>query len=234
MKYKQSYPFEDQKFTPIIKREIKSQRIGVRRASAAHLAQLAQISKTIENQGLPSCLVSATLPDGMGQGIFLHPKAQPIPRGRVIAPYAGIVSICPQTQEDESAYIFELIANIRLSKAEQRLLSPTLAFHPQRRYSVNLDALKKGNFTRFINHSETPNVVAHMVRIPQNALGVPASAMQVIYFAKKKILPGEQLLVSYEDGEKSYWTSPDWQPIPVDPKTYQLDKALKIVARMSC
>ncbi len=149
----------------------------------------------------------------------------------MIAPYAGIVSISPQQDTDESDYIFELIGKFPLSWKEQVLFSKQLPYHSRRHYSINLDALEEGNFTRFINHSEKPNIVAHLMRTPPNELGVPPSPLQVVYSAEKKILPGEQLLVCYEDGEKSYWAPLAIKPVPVDPsQTFQLDRSLKILS----
>ena len=164
----------------------------------------------------------------MGHGIFLHPDADPVPKGRVISAYAGEISIVPHDHADDSAYIFEMIAGMHLTKEEQKLLDKQLSYHPKRRYSLNLDALKKGNFTRFINHSETPNVVAHLVRIPANDFGLETSPMQIVYFAKKTILPGEQLLVCYEDGEGTYWGALKVKPVPVTPRTFHLNGSLEI------
>lgn len=228
MKFKLPNQVGDQGLFGIISREIKNQKIFVARASKTHLKQIAEISRRIQQDGLPEYLVRKRLPQGLGHGIFLHPEAKPILKGQVIAPYAGEVSLVPQKQPDESAYIFELIAEIRLSKQEQSLVNRGLPYHPRRLYSLNLDALKKGNFTRFINHSETPNVVANLMRIPSNELGLVPSPLQIIYFAKKTILPGEQLLVCYEDGEQSYWNSLKLKPVPVSPKTFQLNCALQI------
>ena len=47
-------------------------------------------------------------------------------------------------------------------------------------------------------------MVAYLCRIPA-VHGLAPAAIEVIYCVKKTIRPGEQLLVSYEDGENSYW-----------------------------
>ncbi len=229
MKFKLPCQVGDQNISGIISREIKKQKIGVLRASKKDLKEIAAVSEEIRKQGLPKYLVCKKLPQGLGHGIFLHPEAKPIPKGHVIAPYAGELSLDPQnSQEDDSAYVFEMIGDIHLSKKEQLLLDKHHSYHPRRLYSINLDALKKGNFTRFINHSEKPNVVAHLVRIPSNGLDLAPSPLQIIYFAKKTILPGEQLLVCYEEGEKSYWGSLKIKPVPVTPKSFQLNRSLQL------
>lgn len=231
MEYKLAAQIGDQNLLGIISREIKKQRISVPPASKKQLKEIAAVSKQIQKNGLPEYLVKKKLPKGLGFGIFLHPDAKPIPKGRVIAPYAGEVFIAPQNAPDDSAYVFELISHVHLLKKEQALLSKGLCYHPRRHYSINLDALRKGNFTRFINHSEIPNVIAHMACIPPNNFGLTPSPLQIIYFAKKTILPGEQLLVCYEGEEKSYWTSLKIKPVPMGPKTFQLNCSLQIQCR---
>jgi hypothetical protein len=99
----------------------------------------------------------------------------------------------------------------------------------RRLYSVDLDADKKGNFTRFINHSEKPNIEAQFVKIPSNKLGISPGSCEVIYVAKKTIHPGEQLLVCYEGDDKSYWGALKIKPFPMTPKTFVLNSSCEIV-----
>ena len=208
----------------IIVKEMKRQKTSIFSASKKDLKEIADVSKEIRKRGLPKRFVRKKLPLKLGSGIFLHPKADPILQGQVIAPYAGEVSILPQNLPDDSAYAFAAISDFHLTKKEQMLLDDKLRYHPRRLYFVNIDALKKGNFTRFINHSEKPNVIAHLVRIPSNSHGVDPSPMEIVYYAKRTIFPGEQLLVCYEDGEKSYWGSLDVKPFPMTAKTFVLHK----------
>src|SRR5690606_41421034 len=91
-----------------------------------------------------------------------------------------------------------------------------------------LDARHKGNFTRFINHSENPNLAAYTISVPKNPFGIAPSPIEVVYFAKKKIRPGEQLLVSYEDGAKNYWNRSMGNPFPMTPQTFLLRTVLKL------
>ena len=128
---------------------------------------------------------------------------------------------------------FTPIEDICLKKEEQALFDKKRKYHPRRLYSLKVDARKKGNFTRFINHSEKPNVVAHLFAIPANVYGLKPASIEVVYIAKKNIYPGEQLLVCYEDGEKSYWGVSKIKPFYMTPKTFQLSSSLKIVASSS-
>jgi len=72
--------------------------------------------------------------------------------------------------------------------------------------------------------------VVRYLRIPKNRFGLEPMALEVIYFAKKKIWPGEQLLVSYEDGEEqTYWGVMGIKPYPLTPKTFQLSESLRLI-----
>ena len=167
----------------------------------------------------------------MGFGIFLHPKAKPLLKGEMIGPYSGELSLVPSNVPDESLYAFEPLSEIRLTKEEHALFGGKRKYHPKRYYSLNVDALHKGNFTRFINHSEQPNVIAELVKIPRNDYGITPSPIEVFYFAKKMIRPGEQLLVCYEGEDKSYWSTLGIKPVPVTPRTYRLcPKTLNLIS----
>jgi hypothetical protein len=230
MKFKLPRP----KFTPllikVIERELKKQKDILVKVTPKALEQLAQMVGIIKRRGLPPYLVHKKLPDPMGWGIFLHPKAKPLLRGQLISSYAGKVGLSPQNMPDESAYAFEPIDKITLKKEEQAELDPKRIFSSQRQYALGIDALKEGNFTRFINHSEKPNIEARILAIPKNKLGLDPSPIEVLYFVKKKVLPGQQLLTSYEEGEAGcYWKVLNIKPEPVFPSTFTLDAQLKLI-----
>lgn len=229
MRFKLARQFFSPELKLLASKEIKQQQIEISRASKKHLKEIAAVSRKIEKEGIPKYLVCKKLKGKLGFGIFLHPDAKPILKGQVIAPYAGVVFICPQNGSDDTDYAFSLIPNIVLSKQEQLRLGGNLPYHPRRLYSLDLDAAKKGNFTRFINHSEKPNVEADLFRIPANPYGLAPSPLEMIYVAKKKILPGEQLLICYEGDEKNYWGVMNIKPFPITPKTFQLNSALQII-----
>jgi hypothetical protein len=209
-------------------RSVRRQKIYVERASKNNLSEIAAVSREIEEYGLPKHLVLKKLKGKLGFGIFLHPDAKPILKGEAIAPYAGEVYIAPQNQGEGSDYAFSLISDLVLSRKEQSILDPKNRYHPRRLYSLDLDADKKGNFTRYINHSVKPNVEAPMLRFPANFRGGPAT-FEIVYMAKKTIHPGEQLLVCYEDEKKGYWGAIGVKPFPMTPKTFRLNASLEII-----
>jgi len=190
-------------------------RQNIPRLSKNKLTQLDAMSRKIRREGLPKHLVLKKLKGKLGHGIFLHPKARPIARGEVIGAYAGEVSLLPQNQGDNSDYVFSLISDLRLTRKQQQLLDPKSPFRPRRLYSLDLDAYKKGNFTRFINHSSKPNIEAHLLRTPLHPF-------EIIYIAKMTIRPGEQLLTCYEGDDNSYWGALGIKPFSMTPQTFQI------------
>ena len=220
-----------QKLKELGSKKIKQNRIYVPRATKKNLKELVVILEEIEKHGLPKHLVLKKLKKDLGHGIFLHPEAKPILKGEVIAPYSGEVFIIPQNQEDSSDYTFSLISDLLLTREEQLYWDPKKRYHPRRLYSIDLDAYKKGNFTRYINHSGKPNIEAHFLRIPANTLGLLPTPFELLYIAKKTIRPGEQLLVCYEGEDKSYWGALKIKPFPMTPKTFQLNSSLEIMTR---
>lgn len=229
MKFKLPSQILNTEISKIVSREVRNQKIPVLRADKNNLKEIAEVSRAITKHGLPKNLVCKKLPNGLGYGIFLHPKAQPILKGQIIAPYAGEIFFVPQNLPDDSLYAFESLSNILFTKEEQSRFDKNRRYHPRRFYSMHVDALKKGNFTRFINHSDKPNLIAEFFRIPSNSFGLIPSPIEVIYLAKKTIRPGEQLLICYDGDSKSYWSALEIKPIPITPTTFQLDSSLKVI-----
>lgn len=204
----------------IVSREMRKQNLSFARPSKKDLLHMLRLTRTIKNKGLPSYLVRKKLKGKLGYGIFLRPDAKPILKGDIIAPYAGEVSLTPQNESDDDAYAFDALDNMHLTKDEQKIFDKKNRYHPRRLYALKIDGFKKGNFTRFVNHSEKPNVVADALTIPKNRFNLSPMPIEIVYIAKKTIRPGEQLLVCYEDEEKSYWSALNIKPFPLTPQTY--------------
>ncbi len=232
MKFKLPRALFNKEVQKIIFREVRRQKTGVLRAKRKHLKEMAAVVRSIKNEGLPKNLVCKKLPGELGYGIFLHPEAEPILKGQIIASYAGEPLCVPQNLTDGSSYAFELLSHMVLTKEEQERFDRQRAYHPRRLYSIHVDALKKGNFTRFINHSEKPNLIADFFKIPAKQ-GLAAAPIEVVYLAKKTIHPGEQLLISYEGDGPSYWIGRGVKPAPIFPKTFQLNSSLQLVGSCS-
>lgn len=218
-----------QELTPIVSREIKKQDIDLAPLPKKNLKELLEVSKIIIDKGIPDNLIVKKLEGDLGYGVFLHPDADPITRGTLIAPYSGEISISPQNEPDDSAYAFATITDVTLKKDEQAAFDKERKFHPNRLYVLNLDAKNRGNFTRYINHSVLPNLEAEIFRVSRNSLGLKKSPIEVFYRAAKKIQPGEQLLVCYEDEEESYWKPFKIKPFPMTPQTFILNDNLEVI-----
>jgi hypothetical protein len=224
MKFKLPRQIINKNLKQIVSREIKKQKLEVIKVNKKNLKEISDVSKIIRKKGLPPYLICKKLPRKLGKGIFLHPKAKPILKGQIIAPYAGNISLLPQKSDNEDgSYAFIPVEGICLTKEEQALFDRGAKFHAKRQYHFKVDASKNGNFTRFINHSDKPNVVAHLFKVPSNDLGISDMPAEIIYIAKKTIRPGEQLLICYEDEEKSYWGVSKIKPFSMNPKTFTID-----------
>ncbi len=230
MKYRLPRQIIDAQTSEVISRVIRKQDCLITRAPPKRLKELAAICEVIKHHGIPKHLICKKLPHNLGRGIFLAPDAKPIERHELIGPYAGVVSIVVDNEPDDTGYAFAPIGNFHMSKLEQARFDSKNRFHPRRLYSMKLDALKQGNFTRFINHSEKPNVQACAYAIPKNnPYGLYPTPVEILYVAKKTIYPGEQLLICYEEEEDSYWGALDIEPFPMNPKTFHLSAAGKLV-----
>lgn len=212
----------DKEFVEIVNRQFEKRELDLHRLSKESLKEVDLVLQEIEKDTLPKKYVLRKLKGNIGQGIFLHLDAKPIEKGQIIAPYTGHVSLQAQVDAEDGDYTFDLVTDLRLKKEEQKKFDPKNCFAPRRLYDLKLDAKKIGNFTRYINHSSKPNVEAVLVYFKD-------SGYQIVYRAKSKINPREQLLVSYEGDEDSYWGPLGITPFPMTAKTFQLDDSLKIV-----
>lgn len=208
----------------LIRRELDRQNVAVRRLSKEKLSDLVSISEAVARSGLPKYLLCVKLPEPLGYGVFLRPDAKPLARGALIGIYSGKVRIVPQHEPDDALYAFEPLSDVHLLKEEQLRWDPKRVYRSKRAYSVQVDAGRQGNFTRFINHSEEPNVRAELITIPKKQKGLAPSALEVLYMACRVIRPGEQLLVSYEGDDDSYWSALGIKPMPVVASTFSLHR----------
>ncbi len=229
-KFRLPRPISDPSLKKIILRELRRGKTEIGRASKKIMIALRAAGKAIEEKGIPDGLVRKRLPKNLGYGIFLHPLAPPIPKGEVITSYAGILSLESDEQPSPSAYAFALLSDVFLTRREKKMFGFSETDDFESLYSLILDAEKEGNFSRFINHSSRPNIVSYLFSVPRNNIGLPSSPLEVIYFAKKKILPGEQLLISYEGEKDSYWKELSIKPLPINPQTFMLVPSGKVIA----
>lgn len=229
MNFKDPFQISTEELNNLIFKKMRDYRIEVSRITKRQLRELASVEPIIQRKGLPDHLVLKKLKKRLGSGIFLHPEAEPILKGQVIAPYAGELALFPKNGEGTgSDYVFSLISDFHLTREEQEIWDPKNRYHPRRFYAVDLDAEKRGNFTRFINHSSNPNIEAEFLQLPAKFRGSSVDTFEVIYIAKKKILPGEQLMTCYEGDDKSYWGASGIKPFPMTPQTFRLNQQLQL------
>lgn len=114
MKFKLPRPFFSHAVIEMCLREMKRQKFKPTKMSPKMLKEFDKVCKVIRKRGILHNLVLKKLPDPMGWGVFLHPKAKPILRGQLLGSYGGCVEILPMNIPDNAAYAFCPFENFTL------------------------------------------------------------------------------------------------------------------------
>jgi SET domain-containing protein len=110
----------------------------------------------------------------VGFGVF---ATQTIPGLTYVGEYVGVVREKTKKPDQSNDYIFRYLGSRSFFK------------------SFVIDAEEKGNFTRFINHSDEPNLTSRWL--------IHDDVYHVIFFTNQKIEKGHQLTYDYGP---YYWT----------------------------
>lgn len=121
-------------------------------------------------RAIPSPFEIRWVDDKVGRGLFSINEIRP---GRFIGEYTGIV---------------------RWKNALFARTNPYCFAYPMGKTSYTIDASAYGNHTRFINHSEKPNLQS--ISIAADGL------MHIVLLTTRRVAPGEELLLNYGD---RYW-----------------------------
>lgn len=122
------------------------------------------------NAGYVADLTISWIDDAIGYGVFAN---RDIPKGTYVGEYTGTVRQLNRFKPDHNAYCFH---------------------YPTRFWSWKyfmIDAFHAGNETRFINHSNDPNLQ------PQCLVDADHRLLHLVFFAAKDIDKGSQLTFNY-------------------------------------
>jgi hypothetical protein len=165
-------------------------------------------NKEITSGNIPSNLQIARVHPKVGMGVFLKPKEESIEVGSFLGVYAGVKELVEENPGFTSAYAYNIAKGV-------------LCGEDQNRYSIQVNALNTGNFTRFFNHSSLkPNIKPLLSKLP-------GGRVEILFFALKKIRPGEQLLVDYGD---RYWQVLNLTPVNMIPTSFMLNSLNKVIS----
>lgn len=181
--------------------------------SAQTKKALQKYKQALETQGIPSNLHIALISAKLDRGVFLRPKAKPILPGDFIGIYTGTLELVPSGDETNNLYSYDAAQHIKLSKEQLSLVTGHKKVDSKEEFSIQVNASKSGNFTRFINHSSSETNVEAIATI------MPDDTIEIILYALTKILPGDQLLSNYGG---AYWRALSFIPDDVKPDTYVL------------
>ncbi len=180
------------------------------------------VNEEIIDHDLPSNLELAYVHRHVKTGVFLKPKSKAIPAGTFIGIYTGLYELVKGDLCYNTSYAYDVAQELKLKKNQlSHVVIPNKEkeiLTTQEEYSIQTNAITTGNFTRFINHSSLcPNIEAIVSKLPEDRI-------EILLFALKKILPGEQLLSCYGG---MYWKALGVIPDDMEPTTYKLNKSGK-------
>jgi hypothetical protein len=167
----------------------------------------------LDTYGIRPNLAVSKINDKIGNGVFLRPDARSIPEGTFIGVYSGEFQISHAKEIIESPYLFTVLSDLELDKSEIDLIEGGSHCETNHFY-IEVDGKKRGNFTRSLNHTsqELSNLEVRYIKMRDGSV-------QIGIWTKKRVLPGEQLLLDYK---ADYWQSMNIKPSIVTPSTYKL------------
>lgn len=165
-------------------------------------------NKEVVFSNLPLSLQLAEVHPKVGTGIFLKSSEKSIEIGSFIGVYAGVKELVEEEPGFTSSYAYNIAKGISLKESQDRC-------------AIQVNALNTGNFTRFLNHSSLqPNIKPLLSKLP-------GGRVEILFFALKKINPGEQLLVDYGD---QYWRTFNLDPMNMIPTSFMLNPFGKVIS----
>ncbi len=147
------------------------------KSSTAYYDELIKKYGAFLDQGYVAPLSIKWCGPEMGYGVFAD---RDLKQGEMIGEYTGVLKK-EESVVGRNAYLFTYPSTATSSAEQSRFV---------------VDAAKEGNITRFVNHSDSPNV--EVVEVPRG------NTWHVVYRTAAPIKKGEQLFISYG---QSYWTS---------------------------
>lgn len=128
---------------------------------------------SVVTKGCPYALVLFKTFNGCGWGVR---TTEEIPKGSYVLTYTGEIITAEEKERRSSIFVFAL--NEDETKQERCLF---------------VDALSKGNLSRFVNHSCVPNIKVVKVFSDYADERLP----MIVFFAYRTIQPGEELSINY-------------------------------------
>ncbi len=193
------------------------------RATKALVKKIEKYKSELSKNGIPPFLAVAKVNEFIQTGVFLKPDAKALKAGEFIGIYSGELEIVFATETQDNHYAYDVATNIKIKKHHLPLVrSKGKKADIKEDYSIQTNAAKTGNFTRYINHSSVDTNIDAMTKV------LPDGSVEVCLFTKKRIRPGEQLLSNYGG---MYWAVLPIIPEPVFANSYILNKEGKVIKK---
>jgi len=199
----------------------KIRSIDCPKASKELIKKIEKYQEQLKTHGIPPHLELKEVNEYMQTGVFLRPNAKSLKKGSFIGIYTGEYEIVLESETEGNHYAYDVAPGISIKKSLLKFVrSKDKTLSIKDKYSIQTNALEKGNFTRYINHSSVDTNIEAMTR------KLPSGTIEVCLFTAKKIHPGEQLLSSYGG---QYWSVLPIIPEPVYANSYTLSSSGKII-----
>lgn len=185
--------------------------------------KIEKYKKDLEENGLPPFLEIAEVNRFIQTGVFLKPTAKALKPDTFIGLYTGEFELVFANETADNHYAYDVAPGLKIKKEHLPLVrSKGKKATVKIDYSIQTNAMKEGNFTRYINHSSVNNNIEALTK------KMPDGTIEVCLFTCKTIKPGEQLLSNYGG---LYWAVLPILPEPVTPRSYMLTKESKVVKK---
>ena len=209
-----------------IMNSLSDQKMDIKKLSKNDIARLEVAIALSNHTGVYPGLRISSLGEALGNGAFLDPANPSLRAGTILGIYSGEYKLyqIDHLGDVDLSYAFELTEIISLDEDEHLKFFGSLdTYTDDGDYVIYSDALKKGNWTRNINHGgEHANCTAELVRYStRNEEDKQVEHWVVLVKTSKKIKPGEQLLFDYG---ANYWKKYGFVPTSMKPSTYTLSE----------
>jgi hypothetical protein len=175
--------------------------------------ELSAYRSDLSDHGIRPWLALCAIDDLVGKGVFLRPDANGLDPGTFIGIYAGDYRFVHANDPQRSDYGFTVLSDLELSWNDLDLIEGARLFETNQ-FCLEVDGAQSGNFTRFINHADKENA-----NVEHRYILMDDGTIQIGYWTKTRIRPGEQLLLNYGSG---FWLNKGIQPLPSNPRKHML------------
>lgn len=206
--FKKAYSYFPQKETEEVLRKVILASIdrSIKKINPKKIKGFKSYLKKMEESGIPDKIQVVKISEEIGWGVFAKKN---IEAKEFLGIYSGLFELVQADNLENNEYVFDLLEGF----SKEELITLNLKDNGNGEYFLRTNAKEVGNFTRYINHSSSPNV--------KPKLQIIDGDVQVLLFASEPVQEGRQLFLDY--GEE-YWKKLGIKPKDLKHDTYIFGK----------